>query len=248
MPGIEHLTASPPLWFGGIAAWLPLPHGLSLAATHVLQPGDIAVSLLIAVAFAGVWLGLANRKWIHRRGRPRSESGAEKPGGPTRGARLGNPGPALRLALENPYCTKGLDPELLVSFAAMASQESSGDPLDILLLQETSLSPIPPGWRLISYQPEILGTGRSEALFEEPDQGTVRVTKGDPLTILPLCASSETDVAGALEATRSFAASGYRSIAVARTGRAGNWHLLGVLPVREQITTSSRQSSRRVAG
>ncbi len=241
MFGVNVFAAPVPVWSVAGAHWLPALNGFLAAAPGKPSFGDVVISLLIAIVFAGGWLGLASRKWVARGGEPE-----EPPAGDSRvmpsPVRTATGQQAVRLSLGNPYCAEGLDPELLVSFAAMASQRSSGDPLDILLLRETALPPIPPGWRLISYQEENAATGRSEALLEEPDHHRVRVTKGDPLTILPLCETTETDSEAALEAARLFAAAGYRPVAVARSDRVGNWHLLGILPVRKE-TAADRQPS-----
>ncbi len=83
---------------------------------------------------------------------------------------------------------------------------------------------------------------RTEAQVKGPDGKTFNVSKGAPQVIVDL-AGPEADVREAsVKATEDFARRGFRSLGVARTDDAGNWRLVGILPLYDPPRPDSKQT------
>lgn len=116
----------------------------------------------------------------------------------------------LSVAAWLPY--KVSEPEL-VGLAAMASDPSTQDPLDLAILQQAQARQATPDFaRRLRWVPFDSATKRSEAGFSHTD-GVLQVTKGAPSVIAPLCAMAPATWQKDVE---DLSAQGYRVLAVAR--------------------------------
>lgn len=131
----------------------------------------------------------------------------------------------LNLSQLSPW--SGVEPDELLAMAAVASDSSTQDPIDLAVLQEASARRITPPARqqFVPFDPE---NKRSEGIFQK--EGTPwRALKGSPQIIAKLCGITD----WASVATR-LAATGARVLAVA-AGPDGKPQFLGLLALADPI-------------
>ena len=87
------------------------------------------------------------------------------------------------------------------------------------------------GYQVVHFQPFDPVHKRTEATIKGTDGREFKVTKGAPQVILELSANAVQVKPAIDKAVNEFAARGFRSLGVARTGEAGQWQFLGVLPL-----------------
>ena len=135
-----------------------------------------------------------------------------------------------RLAVAAPWTAAGIDDSVLLTAAVLASRAEDRDPIDLAVLAAAPSAP--DGQRVTGFVPFDPVTKRTEATVDGGREAPFKVTKGAPQVIAGLC---EGDPATAQMTTvaEGFAARGYRSLGVARTGADGRWQLLGVLPLAD---------------
>lgn len=116
----------------------------------------------------------------------------------------------LRVADVHPFAAG--DAGTLLRLAAMASDPATQDPIDLAILAEAQRRgvTVDPSARR-AFEPFAPETKRSEAQFEQ-DGGLVRVAKGAPHAIAPLCTTPPDDLE---EEVARLASQGYRVLAVA---------------------------------
>jgi len=124
----------------------------------------------------------------------------------------------------------------LLHFASMASDPSTQDALDLAIIERAKQEGVLADYtQRKQFSPFDPATKRSEAIFSENEQ-SVRVTKGAPHTIAPLCnripANLENDM------TR-LAALGYRILAVA-AGDETNLQLCGLVSLQDPPRSDSK--------
>jgi H+-transporting ATPase len=137
-----------------------------------------------------------------------------------------------RLAVATPWIAPGVAAAGLLAAAALASRAEDRDPIDLAVLAAAPASSRPDGWRVTAFVPFDPVTKRTEATVAGDGEGPFRVSKGAPQVIAVLCAGDPA-TAEMTTVVEGFAARGYRSLAVARTGPEGGWRLLGVLPLAD---------------
>ncbi len=136
-----------------------------------------------------------------------------------------------RLAVADPWCAPGVDATDLLTAAALASRAEDRDPIDQAVLAATGAE-LTGGWQVESFTPFDPVIKRTEASLESPSGAHWRMTKGAPQVVSGLCGDGP--VSSAADAkVEEFASRGFRSLAVARAGGDGVWHLLGVLPLAD---------------
>ena len=137
-----------------------------------------------------------------------------------------------RLAVTTPWTAPGTDGPALLAAAALASRAEDRDPIDLAVLAAAPSQHVPDGRRVTEFVPFDPVTKRTEATVTSDSEGQFKVSKGAPQVIAALCAG---DPATAQMSTvaEGFAAHGYRSLGVARTGPGGGWRLLGVVPLAD---------------
>ena len=135
-----------------------------------------------------------------------------------------------RLAVATPWTVPGASAPDVLAAAALASRAEDRDPIDLAVL--AAAPPASGGRRVTGFVPFDPVSKRTEATVCGDGAGQFRVSKGAPQVIAALCAGDPAAAqAGAVAG--QFAARGYRSLAVARTGPGDGWRLLGVLPLAD---------------
>jgi H+-transporting ATPase len=131
----------------------------------------------------------------------------------------------------------------VLSAAALASQESNQDPIDLAFLaaaRERHVFAGAAAARLISFAPFDASNRRTEAVLEQGGQ-RLRVMKGAVRSVAAACGLQAAEI-DALEARVSAAAlKGYRTLAVARGSEAGTPALLGLVTLFDPPRPEARQ-------
>jgi H+-transporting ATPase len=136
-----------------------------------------------------------------------------------------------KLSLGEPFCVNTIPVEQVILAAALASRAEDNDTIDLAVLGALKNKFELDGYDVTHFQPFDPVHKRTEAAVKDKDSKAFKVTKGAPQVILELSANAA-QVKGAVEkAVKKFAASGFRSLGVARAGEDGQWMFLGVLPL-----------------
>jgi H+-transporting ATPase len=133
-----------------------------------------------------------------------------------------------RLAVTQTWRAEGVDEDELLTAAALASRAEDRDPIDLAVIAAAP-SDVPRD-RVTEFRPFDPVSKRTEARVDGPSPHGV--TKGAPQIIAALC--TRDPAASADDVVEEFAAHGYRSLSVARTGGHDDaWRLLGVLALAD---------------
>jgi H+-transporting ATPase len=136
-----------------------------------------------------------------------------------------------KLTLGEPFCVGGVTRSEIVLAAALASRAESQDAIDLAVLGGLKDRHELEKYQIVHFQPFDPIHKRTEAFVLAADKTQYRVSKGAVQVILAL-ASDANQIHGAVDgAVTEFAARGFRSLGVARTDAADQWHFLGVLPL-----------------
>jgi H+-transporting ATPase len=136
-----------------------------------------------------------------------------------------------KLTLGDPFCAGDAKADDVVLDAALASREDDDDTIDLAVLAGLKGAQALKSYHMAHFQPFDPVHKRTEATVKGKDGNSFKVTKGAPQVILALVATSGKAKAGVEKAVNDFAARGFRSLGVARTGTDGKWRLRGVLPL-----------------
>lgn len=122
------------------------------------------------------------------------------------------------------------EPDILTA-AALASQESNQDPIDLAILAAAKTQPafvdsVPT--TLISFTPFDAQSRHTEAIIEQNGQ-QLRVMKGAVRTLATACELQASEIEALEARTEQLAKKGYRTLAVARGAEAGVPALLGLV-------------------
>ncbi len=137
-----------------------------------------------------------------------------------------------RLAVATPWTAPGVTAGDALAAAALASRAEDRDPIDLAVLAAAPVPAQRDGQRVTEFVPFDPVTKRTEATVAADSEGTFKVSKGAPQVIAALCLGDPA-VAQMTREVEGFAARGYRSLGVARTGPGGGWRLLGVVPLAD---------------
>ncbi|MEJ2687041.1 MAG: plasma-membrane proton-efflux P-type ATPase, partial [Gammaproteobacteria bacterium] len=148
-----------------------------------------------------------------------------------------------RLTLGEPVLFATEDAQALILAAALASKEEDADAIDLAILgglddkkealgsyQQTAFTPFDPVSK------------RTEAQVRGADGKAFKVTKGAPQVILALAGIEGDEAARASSAIDDFAARGFRTLGVARTGDGDDWRFLGIVPLFDPPREDSRDT------
>jgi H+-transporting ATPase len=130
-----------------------------------------------------------------------------------------------------------VDPSEVLRWAALASGTATRDVID-RAVQEAAVG-IGPAERftVLDRRPFDPVRKRAESTVLAPDGTTIEVTKGAPQVIIALLDPHDPGTAASSTATMAvvddLAATGSRSLAVARTDGTGRWSVLGVIPLSD---------------
>jgi len=134
------------------------------------------------------------------------------------------------LTLGNPHPASGVDRDELLLVAVLASRRDAPDAIDAAILAAAPAGASLDGYGVTAFRPFDPVAKRAEAEIEH-DGRRFKVTKGAPQVIVDLCAPPVAECSAIAEIVDRDAAKGYRTLGVARTDGAGNWHFLGLLPL-----------------
>ena len=132
--------------------------------------------------------------------------------------------------------------------AALASRAENEDPIDRAVIAGLHDPDEPSRYRVTDFAPFDPIGKRTEATVVGPDGVEFRVTKGAPQVIVALSTHDTQLPDGVQKVVDSFAARGYRSLGVARTGADGRWHFLGVLPLFDPPRDDSKATIEAARG
>jgi H+-transporting ATPase len=136
-----------------------------------------------------------------------------------------------KLTLGDPFSVNGAPAETVILAGALASREEDNDTIDAAVLGGVKDDNAMNGYQAVHYTPFDPVHKRTEATIRGLDGKEFKVTKGAPQVILALSANAALVKPDVEKAVNDFAASGFRSLGVARAEGDGQWQFLGVLPL-----------------
>jgi len=136
-----------------------------------------------------------------------------------------------KLTLGDPFCVNAIPAEQVILDAALASRADDKDTIDLAVLGGLKDDQALKGYQVVHFQPFDPVHKRTEATVKGADGKQFKVTKGAPQVILALAANAGEVKSAVDKAVNDFAASGFRSLGVARADEEGKWMLVGVLPL-----------------
>jgi H+-transporting ATPase len=136
-----------------------------------------------------------------------------------------------KLTLGDPFSVEGTTGDQVILGGALASRSDNNDTIDLAVLDGLKDKDSLKGYDVVHFLPFDPVHKRTEATVKDKDGKTFKVTKGAPQVILELAANSSQVKLAAEKAINEFAASGFRSLGVARAEGDGPWAFLGVLPL-----------------
>ncbi len=136
-----------------------------------------------------------------------------------------------KLTLGDPFSVNNVSAEQVILDAALASRADDKDTIDLAVLGGLKDDKALKGYQVMHFQPFDPVHKRTEATVKGADGKQFKVTKGAPQVILALAANAGEVKSAVDKAVNDFAASGFRSLGVARSEGDGQWQFVGVLPL-----------------
>ena len=136
-----------------------------------------------------------------------------------------------KLTLGDPFSVNNISAEQVILDAALASRADDKDTIDLAVLGGLKDDKVLNDYQVLHFQPFDPVSKRTEATLKRMDNKQFKVTKGAPQIILALAANSDEVKSAVDKAVNEFAASGFRSLGVARSEEDGQWQFVGVLPL-----------------
>jgi H+-transporting ATPase len=136
-----------------------------------------------------------------------------------------------KLTLGAPFAVNQVSAEQIVLAAALASRADDKDTIDLAVLGGVKDQKALQSYQQVHFEPFDPVHKRTEATIKGTDGTAFKVSKGAPQVILALVTNSGAIKPAVEKAIGEFAARGFRSLGVARTGPDGQWQFLGVLPL-----------------
>ena len=147
-----------------------------------------------------------------------------------------------KLTPGDPFTLPGITPERLFNSAALASCAENQDPIDLAILSKVKEDMQLGKYEVVHFQPFDPVHKRTEASIRTADGHEYKVTKGAPQVILALDPNADR-IKGEVEKTvNGFAGRGFRSLGVASTEGADQWHFMGVIPLSDPLREDSRET------
>ncbi|MCB0917191.1 MAG: plasma-membrane proton-efflux P-type ATPase [Actinobacteria bacterium] len=138
-----------------------------------------------------------------------------------------------QLKVGDPILLESKDPKDVVLAAALASQSSSGDPIDKAVFDALPDAKDIDGYKQTKFVPFDPVTKRTEATLTAPDGSTTYAAKGAPQAILALADMTGAAADPVTKQVADLAAKGYRALGVASSSDGKTWHYLGILPMSD---------------
>jgi H+-transporting ATPase len=136
-----------------------------------------------------------------------------------------------KLTLGGPFSVVNVTGDQVVLDAALASRADDNDTIDLAVLAGLNDAKALKAFSVTHFMPFDPVHKRTEATVKGKDAKTFKVTKGAPQVILALAGLADKANAEVEKAIDAFAARGFRSLGVARTGGDDKWDFQGVLPL-----------------
>jgi len=136
-----------------------------------------------------------------------------------------------KLTLGDPFSVGNIPAGQVVLDAALASRADDKDTIDLAVLGGLKNKDALRAFEVVHFQPFDPVHKRTEATVKGADGKQFKVTKGAPQVILALAANAGEIKSDVDKAVNDFAASGFRSLGVARADEEGKWMFVGVLPL-----------------
>ena len=136
-----------------------------------------------------------------------------------------------KLTLGGPFSVDDIPADEVIVCAALASRAENQDTIDLAVLGGLKDDKALAGYSVVHFRPFDPVHKRTEATVKSADGKLFQVSKGAPQVILAMSANAVGVKAAVTKATDEFAARGFRSLGVARTGPDGQWQFMGVLPL-----------------
>jgi H+-transporting ATPase len=146
-----------------------------------------------------------------------------------------------RLTLGDPVVVEASDPAAVILAGALASQLEAGDAVDRAVVSGLADPADLASYHQVGFVPFDPVNKRSSAEVTR-DGGTFTVTKGAPQVVLSLCDPDPGTAARAADAVQRLAASGRRTLGVARRDGDGRWRFLGLLPLADPPRADSAET------
>ncbi len=136
-----------------------------------------------------------------------------------------------KLTLGDPFTVNHVSVEQIVLAAALASRADDKDTIDMAVLGGVKDQRTLTSCQQTHFQPFDPVHKRTEATINGADGKEFKVSKGAPQVILAMAANAAAIKPTVAKAINDFAARGFRSLGIARTGQDGQWQFLGILPL-----------------
>jgi len=151
-----------------------------------------------------------------------------------------------KLSLGEPALFHAKDEQELILVGALASKAEDKDAIDLCVLAGVKDSSVFDRYKQIKFTPFDPIHKRTEALIQDPQGKSVKVSKGAPQVILDLCQLDPGSRSKADEVVNDFAAKGFRTLGVARAENGDQWKCLGILslydPPREDSAATIKNA------
>lgn len=145
-----------------------------------------------------------------------------------------------KLSLGDPFLLNGVDIDLLITTAALASRPEDQDSIDLAVLSGVHDPGQLDDYEILNFQPFDPVKKRTEATVRGPTNQEFKVTKGAPQVILGLMENPAEIQTQLEQAVTEFAKRGFRSLGVARTSDRGEWQFLGILSLYDPPRADSK--------
>jgi H+-transporting ATPase len=138
-----------------------------------------------------------------------------------------------QLTLGEPVIFAARNPEELILYGSMASKEEDQDPIDLAVLAGLKDKAALQGYTQVQFVPFDPVHKKTESTVKDAENRSFKVAKGAPQVIIALCELDQGTGARAQKVVDDLAATGYRTLGVARSETSGSWEFLGVLPLSD---------------
>ena len=149
------------------------------------------------------------------------------------------------LTLGEPVLLAAKDATEVILAAALASRAESPDAIDAAILKGLGDTAVLKDYKIVKFTPFDPVRKRADAEISGKD-GTFRVAKGAPQAILELTDADDALTQTVTTQTGKLAATGYRTLGVARAGGDGKWSYLGLIalfdPPRDDSLSTIHQA------
>ena len=136
-----------------------------------------------------------------------------------------------KLTLGEPQRFEAVDAQELILIAALASKSENNDSIDLAVIDGLDDPQILGQYESLAFVPFDPVGKRTEATVRDNRGHTFKVTKGAPQVVMELAGLDRNNRIKAEQMVDELAATGQRTLGVARTREDGAWQYMGILPL-----------------